>query len=155
MNEQLVIVTKRDCPTCTLLEPVYAQLAGADAPLRVYSQDDPTFPASISDVIDDTALETSYKMDIEFVPTLIRIRDGAEVGRAVGWNRDEWEALSGVCGLAAGLISSQPGCGARNVEPGMVERLMVRFGDVSISARAIPHGAYDDAMESCFERGLQ
>ncbi|MFT5176813.1 MAG: hypothetical protein ACI8W7_005011 [Gammaproteobacteria bacterium] len=153
MSEQLVIVAKRDCPTCTLLEPVYAQIAGADVVLRVYSQDDPSFPESIDSVIDDTALETSYRMNIEFVPTLIRIRDGVEVGRAIGWNRAEWEEVSGVSDLGAALVASQPGCGAKNVEPGMMERLMVRFGDVAISARAIHHGAYDDAVESCFERG--
>lgn len=153
MSEQLVIVAKRDCPTCTLLEPVYAQIAGAGLPLRVYSQDDPQFPESIDDVIDDTALETSYRMGIEFVPTLIRIRDGVEVGRAIGWDRAEWETVSGVGDLGPKLVASQPGCGAKNVEPGMRERLMVRFGDVAITARPIAHGAFDDALESCFERG--
>ena len=141
MSEQLVIVAKRNCPTCTSLEPVYAQIAGADLVLRVYRQDDPSLPESIDAVIDDTALETSYRMNIEFVPTLSRIRDGVEVAPAVGWNRADWEDVSGVSNLGAGLVASQPGGGANNVEPGMVERLMLRFGDVVISARAIQHAA--------------
>ena len=43
MAEQLIVVAKRDCPTCTMIEPVYAQLAAGATPLAVYSQDDPTF----------------------------------------------------------------------------------------------------------------
>ena len=75
------------------------------------------------------------------------------MGRAVGWERSDWQALAGLHELGAGLPAAQPGCGARNVEPGMKERLMVRFGDVDIAARRIELGAYDDPLESCFERG--
>ena len=153
MAEQLIVVAKRDCPTCTMIEPVYAQLAAGAVPLAVYSQDDPTFPGNIDGVIDDRDLETSYRRDIEIVPTLIRVSDGAEVGRAVGWHRGEWQKLAGQDGLGEGLPASQPGCGARNVEPGMRERLMVRFGDVHIAARRIELGEYDDPLESCFDRG--
>jgi hypothetical protein len=153
MAEELVVVAKRDCPTCTLIESVYAELAGGDVPLTVYSQDDPTFPETISDVVDDTLLERSYRLDIEFVPTLVRLRDGKEIGRAIGWHRGEWSSLAGVDSLGAGLPESQPGCGAKNVDPGMRERLMVRFGDADIRARPIALSEYDDEMESCFERG--
>jgi hypothetical protein len=153
MPEELIVIAKRDCPTCTMLEPVYAELAEGGTPLTVYSQDDPSFPDSVDGVVDDTGLETSYRLDIEFVPTLIRIADGEEVGRAVGWERSEWRRLAGLDGLGAKLPPAQPGCGARNVEPGMRERLMVRFGDVDIRARQIDLGAYDDPLESCFERG--
>ena len=153
MAEELVIVAKRDCPTCTMLEDVYASIEGGSVPLRVYSQDDPAFPENIFDVLDDTALETSYRFDIEIVPTLIRVIDGREVGRAVGWHRGEWETLSGVASLGLGLPASQPGCGAKNVEPGMRERLAVRFGEVNFASRNIELGSYDDPLESCFERG--
>ena len=121
MAEELIIVAKRDCPTCTMIEPVYAELNAGDTPVTVYSQDDPGFPGNIDGVIDDTRLETSYRMDIEIVPTLIRLSDGEEVGRAIGWAREEWQALAGVEGLGGGLPATQPGCGARNVEPGMKE----------------------------------
>ena len=153
MAEQLIVIAKRDCPTCTLIEDVYAELEAAHPSLAVYSQDDPTFPGTVSTVIDDTRLEKSYRFEVEFVPTLIKVSEGQEVGRAIGWHRDEWQSLSGVDGLGAGLPDSQPGCGARNVDPGMRERLMVRFGDANIAARQIEVGEYDDPMESCFERG--
>ncbi len=153
MSERLIVVAKRDCPTCTMLEDVYAQLKAGGTPLEVYSQDDPGFPESISDTVDDRELEASFRHDIEIVPTLIRLGADGERGRAVGWHRGEWEALSGLDGLGAGLPAQQPGCGARNVEPGMPERLRVRFGDSGLKAREIAVGAYDDPMESCFERG--
>jgi hypothetical protein len=153
MSDELIVVVKRDCPTCTLVESVYAVLVDGQVPTTVYSQDDATFPENVADVVDDTELEVSYRLDIEFVPTLIRMSDGKETGRAVGWHRAEWSALAGTDPLGVGLPESQPGCGARNVEPGARERLMVRFGDSNLSARSIALGAYDDPLESCFERG--
>jgi hypothetical protein len=153
VSDELLIVAKRDCPTCTLIEPVYAEVAAGPLPVTVCSQDDPRFPATVDTVHDDATLEVSYRHRIEFVPTLLRLVDGKEVGRAVGWHRGEWQALSGLRELGAGLPDSQPGCGAKNVEPGMRERLMVRFGDAKIAARSIALSGYDDVMESCFERG--
>ena len=82
----LIVVAKRDCPTCTMLEPVYAQLAAGDDGLTIYTQDDPTFPESVA-AMDDRALEVSYRLDIETVPTLIRMEGGEEKERAIGWNR--------------------------------------------------------------------
>ena len=79
-NDGLVIVAKRDCPTCTLIEPVFKQLADAGQPLTVYTQDDPGFPGNIDGVVDDSELEQSFHLEIEIVPTLIRMRDGREGG---------------------------------------------------------------------------
>ncbi|MEC8204041.1 MAG: thioredoxin family protein, partial [Pseudomonadota bacterium] len=73
----LIIVAKRDCPTCTMLEPVYAALASDEAGVTIYSQDDPTFPESVPSV-DDRDLEISYRFDIETVPTIIRVEGGEE-----------------------------------------------------------------------------
>ena len=153
MAEELIVIAKRDCPTCTMLEDVYATLASGPVPVRIYSQDDPTFPESVSDVIDDTTLEASFRHNIEIVPTLIRLTDGAETGRTFGWHRGDWEALSGLGELGEDLPESQPGCGAKNVEPGIRERLEVQFGDVGFASRTIELGGYDDPLESCFERG--
>ncbi len=153
MSEELVLVVKRDCPTCTMLESVYEQLHGGAIPLSVYSQDDPTFPESIEAVQHDERLEKSYRLDIEIVPTLIKLADGKEQGRTFGWHRGDWQDLSGVPDLGPDLPDSQPGCGAKNVDPGMREVLMVRFGDVDIGARKVELGDYDDPLESCFERG--
>ena len=43
----LVVVVKRDCPTCTLVVPVLQDLAARGA-LHVYSQDDPAFPDGVA-----------------------------------------------------------------------------------------------------------
>src|SRR3981189_297712 len=72
----LVIVAKRDCPTCVLVEPVMQSLDRA-GPLAVVSQDDPTFPAGVRAVIDDHDLERSFRLNIEAVPTLIRFQTAA------------------------------------------------------------------------------
>ncbi len=147
----LIIVCKRDCPTCTLLEPVYEQLYGGSLPVTIYTQDDPLFP--LPGVIDDTALENSFYLNIDTVPTLIHIRDGMEQARTVGWLRSEWEAISGITGLGADLPASRPGCGALNVMPGIAEELQVRHGETGMSARQVEVGAYMDEWEYAFEQG--
>src|SRR6185295_8594598 len=79
----LVAFVKRDCPTCVLIQPVLRQLSGR-AVLTVVTQDDVTFPEGL-DPVDDTELEMSWRLDIETVPTLVRIESGSEQGRAIGW----------------------------------------------------------------------
>jgi len=148
----LVAVVKRDCPTCEMLEPVYRQLR--DGPgLTVFSQDDPTFPEAIGGAHDDRDLERSYRLDVETVPTLIRLEGGREAGRAIGWHRGDWEAVTGIEGLGADLPEWRPGCGSKSVEPGMAEILKVRFGDARFGARPIELGDYDDPIEATYERG--
>ena len=149
----LIVVAKRDCPTCTLLEPVYRELAENTGSFAFYSQDDPSFPESIADVLDDRALEQSYRFNIETVPTLIRMKDGREVARTVGWDQRDWRDLSGMSALGEGLPEFRPGCGSMSVEPGMSETLAIRFGDVDIAARRIEIGPLEDELEACFERG--
>ena len=116
MTEQLpqnglVAVVKRDCPTCVLAAPVLGDLA-RDSGLTVYTQDDPSFPETVPEPIDDTSLDISHRLKIEIVPTLIRFEQGREVGRTFGWDRGEWERLSGVVGLGGDLPEARPGCGA-------------------------------------------
>ena len=151
--ETLVLVAKRDCPTCVMVESVIRQLAGADIALTVYSQDDPTFPADAGEVVDDRELEHSYRMRIETVPTLLRLRDGEEVARAIGWERSEWEALSGVGDLGAGLPDWQPGCGSRTTAPERADELELRYGEVDFKARHVDLGESEDPIEACFDRG--
>src|SRR5438067_6667953 len=91
-RDGLVIVAKRDCPTCVLVEPVMQSLDRV-GPLAVLSQDDPTFPAGVRTVIDDPALERSFQLNIESVPTLIRFKAGRDVERTVGWRRRGWSRL--------------------------------------------------------------
>ena len=66
--------------------------------LTVYTQDDPRFPESPTP-IHDADLAVSWHHGIETVPTVIRVVDGVEVERTVGWHRDEWMRVTGVDGL--------------------------------------------------------
>ena len=135
-----------------MVEPVLSQLAASEIPLTIYTQDDPTFPAVLG-VVDDTSLEQSYHLNIETVPTLIRVEDGREIKRTVGWVRADWEALSGLDGLGAGLPALRPGCGSLNVMPGIAEKLAIRFGGANLAARQIELAELEDEIEACFERG--
>ena len=151
LSESLIAVVKYDCPTCRLVKPVLDQLERRS--LTVYTQDDPNFPAGIAQVVDDTRLEHSYRLNIETVPTLIRTEGGREVQRTVGWNRSEWEAVSRIGGLGTHLPETRPGCGSKSVEPGVAEALAVRWGEVQLTSRQIELGALEDEVEACFERG--
>ena len=62
----LIAVVKRDCPTCELTESVLAQLS-AKGGLTVFTQDDPAFPESVANRIDDSALNVSHTLGIEIV----------------------------------------------------------------------------------------
>jgi thiol-disulfide isomerase/thioredoxin len=151
-RDGLVAVVKRDCPTCVLAAPVLAELA-AQGGIVVYTQDDPSFPEDVAGRIDDTGLEISHRLGIEIVPTLIRFQDGRDVGRTYGWDRAEWERISGFQGIGADLPAFRPGCGAKNVEPGVLEQLKIRFNETGLTARHIELGDGEDAFEAMFERG--
>src|ERR1700757_1323374 len=107
-RDGLVAVVKRDCPTCVLTAPVLGDLA-RDAGLTVYTQDDPSFPETVPSRVDDTTLDISHRLKIEIVPTLIRFEAGREVSRIYGWDRGEWERLSGIAGLGCDLPETRPG----------------------------------------------
>lgn len=153
LPDGLAVVVKRDCPTCELITPVLQALVGGSERLTVLTQDDPTFPEGVPGVLDDTSLERSWRLDIETVPTLIRLAGGRETARAVGWHRGEWAALTGIDGLGAGLPAERPGCGSKTVDPGMADELAIRFGAVSFKSRPVEIGGYEDDSEACFERG--
>jgi len=148
----LVAVVKRDCPTCVMAIPVLGALAGQGG-LTVYTQDDPSFPDTVPARIDDTGLDVSHRLKIEVVPTLIRFEGGREVGRTYGWDRGEWERLSGIAGLGPDLPQARPGCGAKNVEPGVIERLKIRFNETGLKSRRIEIGGDEDEHEAMLARG--
>ena len=151
-QDGLAAVVKRDCPTCVMAAPVLGELARRGA-LAVYTQDDPFFPETVLTRIDDTALDVSHRLKIEIVPTLIRFEAGREVGRTYGWDRGEWERLSDIAGLGRDLPDARPGCGAKNVEPGVIERLRVRFNETGLQSRRITIGDEEDEHEAMFARG--
>lgn len=151
-SDGLIVVVKRDCPTCVMVEPVLAELVRAGKPMSVITQDDPSFPAGVPGVAYDQSLERSVALDIEAVPTLIRFEAGRETARCIGWNRAEWEAASGAKGLGPGLPAMRPGCGSKNVEPGIADELAIRFGRVTFKASKVELGDDEDDCEACFDR---
>jgi len=151
-TDGLVLVVKRDCPTCELIAPVAKTLQDSNRLSHVLSQDDPSFPDGL-DVIDDRELEGSFGLDIEIVPTLIRRESGTETARAIGWHRGEWQTLTGDDSLGLDLPEQQPGCGSLSVAPGMNEELRVRFGDAGLKSRTVSVGYPDDEIEQMFDRG--
>ena len=151
LPDGLVAVVKKSCPTCELIAPVLAQIAQSAAPLTVWCQDDPAFPADI-ETRDDRDLELSYRLDIATVPTLLRIEAGQAVERLEGWLRADWEALSGIAELGPGLPPQRPGCGSLSVEPANAERLEARYGE-TLNARRVELGSGEDEHEALFERG--
>jgi hypothetical protein len=119
----------------------------------VYVQDDAAYGRGAAAVVDDQALEHSYRLNIEVVPTLIRVEGGREVERTYGWQRDDWRRISGLAGLGEGMPLLRPGCGSRTLEPGIAEQLALRYGDVRFASRSITLGDAEDAIEACYERG--
>jgi hypothetical protein len=153
LPDGLVAVVKRDCPTCQLVEPILAELDRRGLPLTVYTQDDPTFPSGVRTVQDDSALDVSYGLHVEIVPTLMRVEGGSVTERTHGWERQTWRSLTGVHDLGAELPELRPGCGSRSLEPGVAEQLAIRFGATGLRARQVELAALEDPHEACFERG--
>ncbi len=153
-----VLVVKKDCPTCTVIEPVIRSLAeNTSLSLSVYVQDDPSFPPNLDCVVDDSSLEYSYKREIEVVPTLIRLNDKNDVhseeARIYGWDKGQWQSFTGIEELGAELVDFKPGCGSKTQDPGMSEVLALRFGEQILQARHVELAEAEDIMEACYDRG--
>jgi hypothetical protein len=151
-EDGLVAVVKRDCPTCVMTAPVLGELARR-AGITVFTQDDPAFPETVPGPVDDLDLGISHRLKIEVVPTLIRLEGGREIARTYGWDRGEWQRVTGVTDLGRELPESRPGCGAKNVEPGIIERLKIRFNETGLRSRRIEIGSDEDEQEAMFARG--
>src|SRR5262245_40887021 len=151
LPEGLVVFVKRECPTCELVVPVLRELRERVG-LRVIVQDDPAFPPGLAPV-HDADLALSWHARIEAVPTLLRVVEGGEKERAVGWQREEWEALTGVCGLGAGLPAWRPGCGSLTADPDLLPALRARFEAGRLAARRIELADSEDEAEAMFARG--
>ena len=120
--------------------------------LTVYTQVDPNFPGDVASVHDGD-LAISWHHGIETVPTIIRVVDGVEIERTVGWHREAWEQVTGITGLGPDLPAMRPGCGSMSVDPDLVDALNVRFGASILSSRRIDVAAAEDEMEMMFTRG--
>ena len=137
-----------------MIEPVLAELTTTyPGKVTIYVQDDPSFPQSIENKIDDTSLEFSYRNNIEIVPTLICSTESKESARTYGWDKTEWQRLTNLASLGESLDSFKPGCGSKTLEPGMEEQLIARFDDELLSSRNIELADLEDDVEGCYERG--
>ena len=155
LPDGLVVVVKRDCATCRLVEPLLPELTGAiddGHALTVYVQDDPAFPATVA-AIHDADLAVSWHHEIETVPTLIRIRDGREVERTFGWSAADWRRITGIESLGSGLPATRPGCGSMSVDPDRVDALRARFTGSSVRSRTVAIASGEDEHEAMFARG--
>ena len=152
LPDGLVVVVKRDCETCQMIVPALVALAAQRSDVVVITQDDPSFPTSPIPTFDED-LALSWHLDIETVPTLIVREEGAEVERTVGWQRAEWQRLTGVAELGDQLPTMRPGCGSKSVDPDLVDELRARYGGSVLTARRIEVADAEDEIEFMFTRG--
>lgn len=152
VSDGLIVIAKRDCPTCDMVEPLLGVLADA-GPLTVLVQDDPAYAAGVPGAEFDATLEQSFRLNAEFVPTLIRMQGGREVARTFGWHRGDWRDVSGIATLGEGLPELRPGCASKTLDPGVAEALQLRFGNSGLTARQVTIGDAEDPVEACFARG--
>jgi hypothetical protein len=137
-----------------MIEPVLAQLDSTPGiTLTVFTQDDPAFPAGVGKVVHDDDLAVSYHHHIETVPTIVRVEDGVEQQRTVGWSRDQWTTVTRVDGLGPGLVDMRPGCGSLSVDPTIADGLRVRFEGERLRARRVQLAELEDEAEAMFDRG--
>lgn len=150
---RFVAVVKRDCPTCVMVGPVLARMS-REIDLIVLTQDDPDFPEDVRRREHDVDLMRSHALGVETVPTVYRLdADGRTVASAVGWSREAWQRLTGVAELGPDIPDHRPGCGALNVEPGVIDRLRLASGDIRLAARTVEVAPDDDPHELAFDRG--
>jgi len=152
LPDGFVVIVKHECATCQMVEPVLAAIAASGAPLTVYTQDNPDFPASVPHTLDST-LAVSWHNDIETVPTLLVIKDGVEIERTFGWSQAEWQRITGIASLGADLPATRPGCGSMSVDPDRVDVLRAAFTDSPVISRHIEFSSAEDEFEAMYARG--
>lgn len=145
-------VVKEDCPTCRLAVPALAEMRAAGLDVDVVTQDEAAFPRGLAPR-HDADLSESHRLGVEIVPTVVAYDGEAETARVFGWNKNEWRSLTGLNDLGRDLPENQPGCGAMNVAPGVVERLALQAGEIDLAARSIPVADDADPMEVAYDRG--
>ena len=152
LADGFVVFVKRDCPTCELIVPVLEQLCESKILQTIFTQDDASFP-ELPITSDDTSLEVSFSHRIETVPTLLKIQDGIEVDRTVGWSQDTWKAFLDIEDLGPENIRSySPGCGSLSVDPDLQGMLQKKYGSGLVS-REVTFASAEDEFEAMYDRG--
>ena len=170
----LLAFVKEDCETCNLTLPLLEAIhRAAGDRLNVWGVAQATADISIlrerhrltMPLLDDDTLDLSYDADIDTVPSLFLYdSSGACVRELSAFWKDEWQTLIDEAVALAGngqapaiewpaLPASRPGCGARNVLPGIAEKLAARrSGD--LLSRRIDVAEGDDLHEFMFDQGF-
>ncbi len=129
LADGLLVVINGDCPTCALVSPVFDEISG------------------LTVVNEDESLDTSFALEIETVPTLVKVENGDVVDRTVGWSRELWRKITGIATLGEGLPEHRPGCGSKTLEiPKPVDTSHLR-------SRRVQVGSLEDDIEACIARG--
>jgi len=136
-----------------VLDHIESAGTGPGLTLTTFTQDDDSFPEQVKNRIDDTSLNISWHHDIETVPTLLRVEDGVETARIVGWKRSQWQDFTGLGNLGDDLPDQRPGCGSMSVDPDRVTSLMVKFGATAMTSRRVEFAELEDDFEAMYERG--
>jgi hypothetical protein len=152
LPDGLVIIAKRECATCQMVEPLLARIAQGDTPLTVYTQDDPTFGRAVNSQL-DSDLSISWHHNIETVPTLLLVRNGVEVERTFGWSQSDWQRITCIADLGEDLPTTRPGCGSMSVDPDRVDALRALFTGSSVTSRTVEFSAAEDEFEAMYARG--
>ena len=148
LPDGLVIFVKRHCATCVMVAPLLPQI---DAVL-VITQDDPAFPENVT-AVHDADLSWSWHHDIDTVPTVIRVVNGLEIERTVGWSQADWRKITGIEDLGQDLPLMRPGCGSLSVDPDREDELRARFSGSTLRSRRVELADAEDEMEALFDRG--
>lgn len=169
----LIVFVKEDCETCNLALPLVERLYQAVSPgldVWVISQ----VGADIAvlrerhrltmPILDDSSLDASYDAELDTVPSVFLYgAEGTCVASTAGFLKSDWCALVDQASALAGVDAPEldwaslpelkPGCGAKNVEPGIYERLAARkSGRLRARVIDIPDGV--DEHEFLFELGV-
>jgi hypothetical protein len=170
----LLALVKEDCDTCNLtlplLEAVHrATEDGLDVWVAVQKTDDIPVLKERHDLtmplLDDDALDLSYETDIDTVPTLFLYDEEQNCTlQTFGFDKHEWREIASESMELAGrsgadtaidwesLPEQRPGCGARNYEPGVYERLQaIKSGD--LLSRLVDLASSDDIHEFMYDQG--
>ncbi len=152
LADGFVAFVKKDCPTCELIVPVLEQLTESQVLRTIFTQDDASFP-NLPITSDDTSLEVSFLHEIETVPTLLKVQDGVEVDRTVGWSHETWKAFLGIDDLGPENIRPySPGCGSLSVDPDLQGILQKKYGS-GIASREVVFASAEDEFEAMYDRG--
>ncbi len=152
MDNRVLVFLKYDCPTCELIRPLLADIQKKVPSLEIIVQDDHKLFPSLN-VQEDNDLEISFNHEIEIVPTAIKLEKNTETVRLVGWDKKEWKELFKFSQENYTLPDMKPGCGSKSVEPGVFEKLAVKFGGIEFRSRNLQVHSFKDEIEFCFERG--